>query len=357
MASEQFFDQIISPWMRQIEAVDSADIVLSTRIRLARNLSKQPFPSAASAGQAEQVVKMIASLGNPEHSTGLGVFDMVRMSSLEPLEKQVLVERHLVSPSLAERAKAGASLLSKDQSISIMVNEEDHLRIQCLFAGLQLKEAMDVAFEVDDWLGSKVDYAFDERLGFLTSCPSNVGTGLRASVMMHLPALAVSRKLENIIDNISKMGLVVRGVYGEGSRSFGNIYQISNQVTLGKSEKAIIDDLERVVDQIVLYERQTRESFLKLGRIQLEDRVFRSLGILRNARLITSSEAAQRLSEIRVGIDLGVISKLSPVVFNELIIATQPGCLQKYAGESLSQPERNYIRAKIIREKLMTSVK
>ncbi len=352
MTNEPFFDQIISPWMRQTEGIDSADIVLSTRIRLARNLSECPFPNVAPADQADQVFEKIAALEKSKHSTGLGAFELVKMSHLDSLERQVLVERHLVSPALVEKPQSGACLISENQEISIMVNEEDHLRIQCLFAGLQLKEALNTAFKVDDWLETEVTYAFDEKLGYLTSCPSNVGTGLRASVMMHLPALAVSRKLENIIDTINKMGLVVRGVYGEGSRSFGNIYQISNQVTLGKSEEAIILDLERVVDQIVVYERQTRESFLKMGRIQLEDRVFRSLGILRNARLITSSEAAQRLSEVRVGIDLGVIKELSPVVFNELIIATQPGCLQKFAGESLHPRERDFIRAQVIREKL-----
>ncbi|MDF2534698.1 MAG: ATP:guanido phosphotransferase [Bacillales bacterium] len=350
MSSENFLNQVISPWMRQ-EGRDS-DIVLSTRIRYARNIDGVAFPTAFTNEDNERIIQQFENKFANQVLSGLGKFELVKMVSLKPEEKQVLVEKHLISPHLAFQNDLGAVLISENEEVSIMINEEDHLRIQCLFPGLQLKEALEVANSIDNWLESEMTFAFHEKIGYLTSCPSNVGTGLRASVMLHLPGIVSTGQSERIIRFISKMGLVVRGVHGEGSQSTGNIFQISNQVTLGKSELVIIEELERVVLQIILYERQTREASLEQTRIQLEDNVFRSLGTLQNARKITSEEAAFCLSQVRVGIDLGVIKDIPRNVFNELIVAIQPGCLQRFSGKKLSPEERDIFRANLIREQL-----
>jgi len=274
------------------------------------------------------------------------------MSELQPIEKRVLVEKHLISPHLAEDSPFGACLLSENEEISIMINEEDHIRIQCLFPGLQLAEALEAASELDDWIEGHVNYAFDERLGYLTSCPTNVGTGLRASVMMHLPALVLTQQINRIIPAINQLGLVVRGTYGEGSEALGNIFQISNQLTLGKSEEDIIADLHTIVQQLIAQERAARQALVKTLGIQLEDKVFRSYGILANCRVIESKEAAQCLSDVRLGIDLGYIKNVSRNILNELMILTQPGFLQQYAGGALRPEERDVRRAALIRERL-----
>ncbi len=233
-----------------------------------------------------------------------------------------------------------------------MINEEDHIRIQCLFSGLQIKEALDKANVVDDILEEQFDYAFDEKLGYLTSCPTNVGTGLRASVMVHLPALVLTRQMSRIVPAINQLGLVVRGIYGEGTEALGNIFQISNQITLGKSEEDIVDDLVSIVQQIITQERAARKALLKTSNIQLEDRVFRSYGILANSRVIETKEASERLSDVRLGIDLGYIKHLSRNILNELMILTQPGFLQQYEGGPLRPIERDMKRASFIRERL-----
>ncbi|MDF2558213.1 MAG: ATP:guanido phosphotransferase [Bacillales bacterium] len=350
MSSENFLNQIISPWMRQ-EGPDS-DIVMSTRIRFARNIDGVPFPTAFTKEDNNRIIQQFGSKFANQALSGIGNFELVKMDSLKPEEKQVLVEKHLISPNLAYQNELGAALISVNEEVSIMINEEDHLRIQCLYPGLQLKEALEVANNIDNWIENEITYAFHEKIGYLTSCPSNVGTGLRASIMLHLPGIVSTGQAERILQFIHKMGLVVRGVYGEGSQSTGNIFQISNQMTLGKSESAIIEDLERVVQQILLYERQTREASLENTRIQLEDNVFRSLGTLQNARKITSNEAAFCLSQVRVAIDLGVIKDIPRNIFNELIVAIQPGCLQRFAGKTLSPEERDVFRASLIRGRL-----
>ena len=220
------------------------------------------------------------------------------------------------------------------------------------FPGLQLQEALNTAFEMDDWIEERVDYAFDETVGYLTSCPTNVGTGLRASVMMHLPGLVLTQQINKIISAINQLGLVVRGIYGEGSEALGNIFQVSNQITLGKSEEDIVEDLNSVVSQIVSQERSVRESLAKTSNIQLEDRVYRSFGVLSNSRIIETKEAAKCLSDVGLGIDMGYIKNISRNILNELMILTQPGFLQQYAGGPLRQNERDIRRATLIRERL-----
>lgn len=333
------------------EGPDS-DIVLSSRIRLARNLSEYKFPTLITNEEAKQIIDLFAKKAPESYFDGTSPFELLKMDELQPLHKRVLVEKHLISPSLADSSGLGACLLSENEEISIMINEEDHIRIQCLFPGFQVSEALSMANQMDDWIEKDVNYAFDEKIGYLTSCPTNVGTGLRASVMMHLPALVLTHQMNQIIPAINQLGLVVRGIYGEGSEALGNIFQISNQITLGKSEEDIVEDLKSVVGQLISQERSARDALVKTSNIQLEDRVFRSYGVLTNCRIIETKEAARCLSDVRLGIDMGYLKNISKNILNELMILTQPGFLQQYAGGPLRPNERDIRRASLIRERM-----
>ena len=354
MSLEKFISEAISPWMKK--EGPEADIVLSTRIRFARNLKDYTFPLLCTTEEANLVIKLMKDGFENNKSGSYGPFQMLEMDDMKPNEKRVLVEKHLISPHLADESKRGGVLLNDDESVSIMINEEDHLRIQCLFSGFKLNEGLVLANGIDDWIESTLDYAYDENKGYLTSCPTNVGTGLRASVMMHLPALVMTQQLNKILPAINQLGLVVRGIYGEGSEALGNLFQISNQITLGKSEEDIIEDLRGVVYQLIHQERAAREMLMQSSKLHVEDRVFRSYGLLAYARTIESKEASQRLSDVRLGIDLKIIEGVSSNILNELMILTQPGFLQQYAGEILSPEQRDERRAKLIRERLKLEV-
>lgn len=355
MSLEKFISQAVSSWM-SADGPDS-DIVLSSRIRFARNLDEYNFPTLFTNGEAEAVIGTIMERVNNSSLSNGSRLELINMDEIPSLQKRVLVEKHLISPHLAENSLHGACLLSDNEEISIMLNEEDHLRIQCIFPGFQLTEALKAANEIDDYLEEHVNYAFDEKFGYLTSCPTNAGTGLRASVMMHLPGLVLTQQMSRIVPAINQLGLVVRGIYGEGSEALGNIFQISNQITLGKSEEDIVEDLKSVVSQIISQERSAREALAKTSNIQLEDRVFRSFGILANSRIIETKEAAQCLSDLRLGIDMGYIKNISKSILNELMILTQPGFLQQYAGGPLRPDERDIRRAALIRERLKMETK
>ncbi|WP_100374415.1 protein arginine kinase [Bacillus sp. FJAT-45037] len=350
MSLQRFISDAISPWMKK-DGTDS-DIVLSSRIRLARNLKEYKFPLLSTMEESNAVVKQVREALLAEENKSIGQLEMLLMDELKVNEKRVLVEKHLISPHLAEQSKHGAVMLSDDESVSLMVNEEDHLRIQYLFKGFQLTQGLEATSKLDDWVEERLTYAFDEKRGYLTSCPTNVGTGLRASVMMHLPALAMTRQLNKILPAINQLGLVVRGIYGEGSEALGNLFQVSNQLTLGKSEQGIVEDLRDVVMQLIQQERAAREVLMQSSKLQLEDRVYRSYGILSHSRVIESKEATQRLSDVRLGIDVGLLENVSANILNELMILTQPGFLQQYAGEVLSPEVRDERRATLIRERL-----
>lgn len=322
MSLQDFIDDAISPWLN--DGGEDNDIVLSSRIRLARNLDKVPFPTSGQEEPLTKVLEYMEQEFSGQSFNGFKDFQLAKMSDLEPIEKRVLIEKHLISPNLAENEGSGAVLISKNEQVSIMVNEEDHLRLQIYYPGLQLKTAVDTAFEIDDWIEGKIGYAFDEEKGYLTSCPTNVGTGLRASVMMHLPALTMTNQMNQIVPEINKLGLVVRGIYGEGSEALGNLYQVSNQVTLGKSEEEIIQDLTSVVRELIDSERRSREWIVQQSGIQLEDKLYRSYGILSNSRIIHSKEASKCLSDIRLAIDLGWIKGVSKTILNELMVLTNP---------------------------------
>lgn len=350
MSVSDFLKNATSKWMR--DDGPESDIVISTRIRVARNLAKYPFPVLATDSQAEAVIEEVQKAMSQPAFRSLGNFELLRCRNLSALERNVLVEKHLISPSLAEEVRHGAVILRDDEAVSIMINEEDHLRLQCIVPGLDISHAWQLANQLDDALEQTLDYAFDEKFGYLTACPTNVGTGIRASVMMHLPGLVITNQIHRILQAISQVGLVVRGIYGEGSEAIGNLFQISNQLTLGQSESEILGNLQVVAKQIIDHERQARKQLMRDNREQLEDRVCRSFGILSYARRMDSKEGMQRLSDVRLGIDLGIIKGVSSRILKELMVMTRPSFLQKYAGQDLAPGERDWRRASLIRERL-----
>jgi protein arginine kinase len=350
MGHKNFFNQALSEWMKA--SGPESDIVISSRIRLARNLQSLPFPIIASNENSLETLNRVKVLLDSEDLNEISTFDLLILDEMNDLSKKVLVEKHLISPALANESRNGAVILSENESISIMVNEEDHLRIQILHPGFQIKEAWDLCNQIDDIFEGQLDYAYDEQRGYLTSCPTNVGTGIRVSVMMHLPALVLTQQISRILSAISQVGLVVRGLYGEGSEATGNLFQISNQITLGQSEDDIIDNLYSVARQIVEHERAARGKLLSESKMRTLDRVNRSYGILAHAMIIDSKEASQRLSDVRLGVDLGMITQTNAQALNELTVMTQPGYLQQYAGEALSPDERDLRRAELIRSRL-----
>ncbi len=347
---EKFISKARTSWM--CSDGPESEIVLTSRIRLARNIQDVKFPLLFSKEEADNVIHQVESSLLKQTSQPFGEMELLTMSELNTLEKRVLVEKHLISPQLAEQSPYGASILSENEEISIMINEEDHIRIQCIKPGLQIVEAYKEADAIDDVIEKKINYAYHLEIGYLTSCPTNIGTGLRASVMMHLPGMVLTQQMNRIIPAIQQLGLVVRGIYGEGSEALGNIFQISNQITLGRSEKDIIEELKSVVTQLIEQEKSARNALAQTSNIQLEDRVFRSYGILCNSRIIETREAAKCLSDVRLGIDMGYIKNISKSILNELMILTQPGFLQLYAGEQMTPNDRDIRRASLIRERL-----
>lgn len=343
--------KIIQPskWMSTLGP--DGDVVLSSRIRLARNLAEIPFPYLASDSQTAEVVERVQA-ANQALAEQFGKMSYYRMQELPAINRQALVEKYLISPMLAKETHNSAVLLRDDEALSIMVNEEDHLRIQCLLPGLQLEEALKEANYYDELLDQQLDYAYDERWGYLTVCPTNVGTGLRASVMLHLPALAITRQLNRVLSAIAQVGLAVRGIYGEGSEATGNLVQISNQITLGQSAEEIVSNLFGVTRQIVEQEKQLRQVLLNEDRDRTADKVNRSLGVLSHARLLSSQEAMQLLSDVRLGVDLGLIEEVSGNLLKELMTLQRPANLQLFTHRTLDALERDRERARLFRQKL-----
>ncbi|MDY6827113.1 MAG: protein arginine kinase [Bacillota bacterium] len=339
---------IFSRWMEGTGP--DKDIVISSRVRLARNLEGQPFPCLAADEITAAILKQVEDMVSGQN--GFADFSFQMMEKTPVLEKQALVEKHLISPLLARGAKNGAVLLSKDEALSIMINEEDHLRIQAILPGLQTEEALKMANRCDDQLEKPLRYAFDEQYGYLTACPTNLGTGLRASVMLHLPALIMTGQVNRFLGVLSQVGLAVRGLYGEGSEIVGNLVQISNQVTLGQNENEIIGNLNSVMRQVIEQEQEARQALLDKKRAELADRAWRSLGLLKYAQVMSSHEAIQLISDLRLGFDLGLIKTVDHKLLNELLVLIRPGCLQLLAGKELSTAERNLERPVQIKKAL-----
>lgn len=326
------------------------DIILSSRIRLARNLVNVPFPSILDREKGREVVGLVKDA--IEKGDKAARFKGYSIGDMPSVDRQVLVEKHLISPGLAKNGTNGAVIISDNEEISIMINEEDHIRIQTILPGLQIKRAWEEAGSIDDILEKSLDYAYDESWGYLTSCPTNVGTGMRASVMVHLPALNITGSINKILQAVTQIGLTIRGLYGEGTEMVGNIFQVSNQITLGRAEEEIVDNLTAVTMQLIEKEKEARNILLNNNRIQLEDKIWRSLGIMRNARVMQSQECIKLLSDIRLGVDLGIIDSIPISLLNEIMVGTQVASIQKSAERELSPIERDILRAEIVREKL-----
>ncbi|PKM79647.1 MAG: protein arginine kinase [Firmicutes bacterium HGW-Firmicutes-14] len=330
------------------------DVVISSRVRLARNLNNYPFPHFMTKDQAAEVIHAVrTAVSQKEVAEQTGRLEFIDLSELTPIERQILVEKHVVSPQHVSDPANRALVLADDESVSIMVNEEDHLRIQCLLPGFQPEETWHLANRIDDLIEKTLDYSFCEKRGYLTSCPTNVGTGLRVSVMLHLPCLVMTKQVGKIINAMSQVGLAVRGYYGEGTEAYGNLFQVSNQVTMGQTEEEIVKNLLAVTKQIIAQERTARENILKNNRHTLEDRVYRAFGTMSYARMISSGEALNNISNLRLGIELGILNNLTYNQINELIVLTRPAFLMKKAGRSLDPEERDSLRAEVIREKLL----
>jgi protein arginine kinase len=338
-------------WMDSPEG--NRDIVISSRVRLARNLILIPFPHLLNQANGEQCLELIKNAWRNASRPVLASMDMETFDHLNALERQSLAEKHLISPGHADSNSSFKGILvNNDGSLAVMINEEDHLRMQCLLPGLQLKECCSRVQELDDEFEQSLDYAFDENRGYLTACPTNVGTGMRASVMVHLPAFQFTGQLNHILHNIDQLGLAVRGLYGEGSEPVGNFFQISNQITLGQTEEDICNYLQTVTEQVVEQESLLREKIQRDMKYQLEDKIGRAYGILSNARVIASDEALTLFSAVRLGVDMQILKGISLFSLNELMVAVRPAHLQKLGGREMDVVERDIKRAEVIKEKL-----
>lgn len=345
------------------------DVAISSRIRLARNLEDFPFSSRMTGEQGAAILEKVGSAVFNNTNMNLNGLTFVQINELNQVDRQVLVEKHLISPEFAEGDRQRAVIVSKDERISIMVNEEDHLRLQCIFPGMQITEAWKLCNEIDKQLEKTLDFAFDKGFGYLTCCPTNAGTGLRASVMLHLPILSMTGYIKGILETCGKLGVAVRGAFGENSEASGNMFQISNQVTLGQTEDEIITGIGNITSQIAEQERILREELYNQNPVRFEDRIFRSLGLLLNARIISAEESLKLLSDVRLGIIMGLMKGMKLDELNLLSQTIQPALLQKISGSELSPgfvsgansspmhpDERDQRRAELIRTKLKSII-
>lgn len=325
-------------------------IVMSSRVRLARNVKDAAFPGWAKKPERIRVLEMIrpAIEGLAEMKDAFSE----TMDSLSSLDKQILVERHLISREHAAKSAGSGLVLNRDETLCFMINEEDHIRMQALRPGLQLRQAWTAIDQADSALEKKLDYAFSPELGYLTACPTNLGTGIRVSAMLHLPGLVLAEQINPIIQSVNKLGLAVRGLYGEGTEALGNVFQVSNQMTLGEAENAIVERLEKVLAQIIEHEENARASLLEKKPKMVFNHIGRAYGILANAHSISSKETMNLLSLMRLGVDVGLFPGVDRSLVDELFILTQPAHLQKQHSEKLSAEERDLLRADMVRDRL-----
>lgn len=334
-------------------AGEEGELVLSCRVRLARNLENVPFPHRAKPAARKKVLEEAKEALRACKSMRAAL--AIDMDAIPASDRMVLLERHLVSIEMVQNHECGALVVQKGEQLSAMINEEDHLRLQSLESGLSIRGAFERIDRLDDELDGKFTYAFSENLGFLTACPTNVGTGLRASAMVHLPGIVHNNDLPQIVKGLNNVRLTVRGMYGEGSNAMGNMFQISNSITLGLSEEDTVLGLESHVRKVLEFEKKAREVLLRKARSLLEDRIYRAHGLLKSARLVTSKEAMDLLSDVRMGVGLGIITDVSISQLNELLIMIKPMHLQELHGRTMSPEERDKVRADFIRGKLGSS--
>jgi len=337
-----------SEWLKG--AGPNSDIVISSRIRFARNLDKIPFPHWANKKQGKEILDTIEeAVSKIEPLKKAAIF---KIADLDNIDRQFLIERHLMSYEHAQKSNSKAVIIDEEEITAIMVNEEDHLRIQVMQSGFNLFEAYNIINNTDDCLARELSFAFLPDWGYLTACPTNTGTGMRGSVMLHLPALVMTRQINQVLAAIAKLSFTTRGLYGEGTQATGNFFQVSNQVSLGHSETEIIENINGLIRQIIEQENQSRHTLLTQNRAMLEDKINRSFGILKSAHIISSQETTELMSLLRLGSDLGIIKDLNRRTINELFIITQPAHLQKIENKKLSSQERDLKRAELIRSKL-----
>ncbi len=318
-----------------------SDVVVSTRIRFARNISAHKFNSIATKEDEEKVLDIF------KNNNVVPELKFIRLSDLDELMQNSLVEKHVISRDILNAESAGI-LLNADEDVCVMINEEDHVRIQAMNPGLELEKTLKTAEDIDNKIAEKVEYAYSDLYGYLTTCPTNVGTGLRASVMLHLPALRITGRIGRVLDVVNKVNLDVRGVYGEGTEAIGDMYQVSNKVSLGVTNQEIISSVKSIVNKIIEQERNAREYLMTRG-IDFEDRVCRDYGILTSARKLSYDECAKLVSMVKLGVDLGIIKEIDSRKINEISIATKPATLQKCCKEILGPNERDEKRAEIIK--------
>jgi protein arginine kinase len=325
-------------------------IVMSSRVRLARNLKDAAFPGWAKKPERVKILETIrpAVESLPEMKDAFSE----AMDNLGALDKQILVERHLISREHAAKSSGSGLVLNREETFCVMINEEDHLRMQALRPGLQLREAWGAIDKFDSALEKKLDYAFNNELGYLTACPTNLGTGIRVSAMLHLPGLVLAEQINPIIQSVNKLGLAVRGLYGEGTEALGNVFQVSNQMTLGESETTIVERLDKVLLQIIEHEENARQTLLEKKPKVVFNHIGRAYGILANAHSISSKETMNLLSLMRLGVDLGLFPEVNRSLVDELFIVTQPAHLQKQFSDKLSAEERDLLRSDMVRDRL-----
>jgi protein arginine kinase len=343
-------DELVKQPGAWLKVGENTGIVVSSRLRLARNISGHPFPGWADEKESVNLLHELSPV--LEHLSTCAFPLLLEMSALNRVEKEILIERHLISRDLAEKSKGSAVILKHDESVAIMVNEEDHVRMQAMSPALNLRALLKQVDELDAEIETHFEYAFSPRLGYLTACPSNVGTGIRASVMLHLPGLVLMNEINSIIKAVHKMGLAVRGLWGEGTDAAGNMFQISNQVTLGETERTIVERLEKIVLEIDEHEKNSRTRLLEQRENQLRDHFGRAIGILTHAHMLTSKETLDMLSALRLGLEMGLISGWRRGVIDELFVLIQPGHLQKLEGKIISSEKRDLARARLVRERL-----
>lgn len=327
-----------------------SDIVISSRVRVARNIKGHLFFDWASDSAREEVLEEVAPVIMKTKYFKKALF--LKMNDISELDRQFLVERHLMSPEHMQDVLHKGLVTEEKEIVSVMINEEDHIRLQVLQSGFNIMEAWRIVDDIDTDLGKHLTYDYSDRFGYLTSCPTNTGTGLRASVMLHLPALVMTNQIESVYEAISKLGLTIRGFYGEGTEASGDFFQVSNQVALGHSEMDILDNLEKIINKIISKEESTRETLLKKRKQEVADQVFRSYGTLKSARIITSNETIKLLSAVRLGANFGLVKGLDAATVNEVLLLSQPAHLQKITGKELNPNERDVKRADLIRREL-----
>lgn len=329
-----------------LQSGKDSDVVISTRVRIARNLKDMPFVNHYTKKEAMEILEKIKEI---TPSLGYGL-KFIRLKNIDNLTRLSLIEKHLISPDFAmDKNETGAILINEEENICIMINEEDHIRIQVLAAGLELESSLNLATEVDKKLETLVNYAFLPKYGFLTSCPTNVGTGIRISAMVHLPALTLTGNHKKVLEAISDLGMNIRGVYGEGSKSQGDLYQISNKQSLGISSEEIVKNLKAICDRVIEQERLARR-YLGKEQLELADKVYRAYGVLSNCRKISSEECKELLSDVKLGCDMGIIKELTDSKVAKLNIYTKPANLQKFVGKKLDGYERDGKRAEVIKQ-------